>query len=65
MLVNKDERKAVILGHPLWRREEEHLTDRQRQRSGRVTASTGLHDVRFSDLYELDRQPLAVLQQLT
>ena len=28
-------------------------------------ASTGLHDVKFSDLYELDRQPLAVLQQLT
>ena len=59
VLFNKDDRKAVILGHPLWRREEEHLTDIQRQVLAKVVASTGDHTVAFSDLYEIDRQPLA------
>ena len=64
-LVSKAERKAVILGHPLWRRENEHLTNRQRTALNTITGGAGVHDVKFSDLYELDRQPLAVLQQLT
>jgi len=64
-LISKAERKAVILGHPLWRREDEHLTDWQRKALNIITAGTGVNDVGFSDLYELDRQPLAVLQQLT
>ena len=38
---------------------------RQRQALGKVIASTGGQDVWFSDLYELDRQPLAVLGYLT
>ena len=64
-LVNKADRKAVVLGHPLWRREEEHLTTWQRKVLGAVTASTGIQDVALSDLYELDRQPLAVLRLLS
>ena len=65
VLINKDARKAVILGHPLWRRDEEHLTDTQRHVLATVTASTGMHAVELSDLYEMDRQPLAVLRHLT
>jgi DEAD/DEAH box helicase domain-containing protein len=65
VLASKDDGKAVILGHPLWRREEEHLTGWQRSVRDAVTAGTGIAEVTFSDLYELDRQPLAVLQQLT
>jgi DEAD/DEAH box helicase domain-containing protein len=65
VLLNKDSHKAVILGHPLWRREEEHLTDRQRRVLHTVTASMGMRAVGLSDLYEMDRQPLAVLQHLT
>lgn len=64
-LVNKADRKAVILGHPLWRREDEYLTTWQHKAISAVTANTGIQDVRLSDLYELDRQPLAVLQLLT
>jgi len=64
-LISKSERKAVILGHPLWRREDEHLTDQQREARNRLIGASTVHDVKFSDLYELDRQPLAVLQQLT
>lgn len=64
-LVSKDIGKAVILGHPLWRRENEYLTGRQREALNAITGVLGMRDVRFSDLYELDRQPLAVLQQLT
>jgi hypothetical protein len=51
--------------HPLWRRDEEHLTDWQRHVRDTVTASTGVHAVELSDLYEMDRQPLAVLRHLT
>jgi DEAD/DEAH box helicase domain-containing protein len=65
LALNKDDRKAVILGHPLWRRDEEHLTDWQRHVRDTVTASTGVHAVELSDLYEMDRQPLAVLRHLT
>ena len=65
VLINKDASKAVILGHPLWRRDEEHLTDTQRHALATVTASTGTYAVELSDLYEMDRQPLAVLRHLT
>ena len=65
VLINKDARKAVILGHPLWRRDEEHLTDWQRRVLTTVMTSMGMHAVELSDLYEMDRQPLAVLRYLT
>jgi len=65
VLINKEDRKAVILGHPLWRRDENHLTDWQRHVLATVTASMGVHAVELSDLYEMDRQPLAVLRYLT
>ncbi|HET9894975.1 MAG TPA: DEAD/DEAH box helicase [Streptosporangiaceae bacterium] len=65
VLLNDDDHKAVILGHPLWRRDEDHLTDWQRHVLAAVTASTGIHNVALSDLYEMDRQPLAVLRYLT
>ena len=65
VLINKDAQKAVILGHPLWRRDEEHLTDWQRHVKAAVMASTGMYAVELSDLYEMDRQPLAVLRYLT
>jgi DEAD/DEAH box helicase domain-containing protein len=65
MLLNKDNHKAVILGHPLWRREEQHLTVQQRLALHTVTDNMGMRAVGLSDLYEMDRQPLAVLQHLT
>ncbi len=45
VLLNKEDRKAVILGHPLWRRNEVHLTDLQHQVLAAVKASTGIHAV--------------------
>lgn len=65
VLLNEDDHKAVILGHPLWRREEEYLTSRQRKVRDAVATMAGGFSVEFSDLYELDRQPLAVLRRLT
>jgi DEAD/DEAH box helicase domain-containing protein len=64
VLINKADRKAVILGHPLWRRDDEYLTDWQRKALDTLMAKAGVHAVELSDLYELDRQPLAVLQRL-
>lgn len=65
VLLNKEDHKAVVLGHPLWRRDHEHLTAPQRHASTTVTANTDVHHVKYSDLYELDRQPLAILRYLT
>lgn len=64
VLLNKAERKAVILGHPLWRRDEVHRTDWQHRVLATVTDGMSVNAVEFSDLYELDRQPLAVLRYL-
>lgn len=65
ILLSREDRKAVILGHPLWRRDEEHLTDSQRDVLATVAASANVDQVKLSDLYEMDRQPLAVLRNLT
>jgi DEAD/DEAH box helicase domain-containing protein len=65
VLLNQGDHKAVVLGHPLWRREEEYLTNWQRKVRDVVAISSGGYSVEFSDLYELDRQPLAVLRRLT
>ena len=65
VLSNKEDRKAVILGHPLWRRDEDHYTDQQRHAVDIVTTNTDVNTIELSDLYEIDRQPLAVLRYLT
>ena len=65
VLFNKEDRKAVILGHPLWRRDEDHYTDQQRHAVDIVTTNTDVNTIELSDLYEIDRQPLAVLRYLT
>jgi DEAD/DEAH box helicase domain-containing protein len=64
VLLSERDRKAVILGHPLWRREDEHLTPQQVKVLDIVKVRVGPKNVRFSDLYEVDRQPLAVLRHL-
>lgn len=64
VLIGQETGKAVILGHPLWRREEECLTDQQKLVYDALRGMNRIRHVGFSDLYELDRQPLAVLRPL-
>lgn len=64
VLINQDKSKAVILGHPLWRRDPDHLTEQQGLVLEVVERDLGIQSARFSDLYEVDRQPLMVLRGL-
>lgn len=57
-------RRAVVLGHPLWRREPRILNDAQRATDERVQALEA-SAVIWSDPYEVDRLPLAVLRRLS
>lgn len=64
VLVNQESGKAVILGHPLWRHDIEYLTERQALVMDVTEHDLGVPSVTFSDLYEVDRFPLAVLRAL-
>ena len=64
VLLNRSEGKAAVLGHPLWRRDLEHLTERQSLVLDILEGDLGIPHVAFSDLYEVDRLPLAVLRKL-
>jgi DEAD/DEAH box helicase domain-containing protein len=64
VVVNKDTRRGVVLGHPLWRREADHYTDHQRRAVEVAQTNLGLSTVTMSDPYEVDRLPLAVLRKL-
>lgn len=64
VLLSKHLGKAVVIGHPLWRRDEDHLTDQQKLAADTIRNSGRARSVSFSDFYELDRQPLAVLSPL-
>jgi DEAD/DEAH box helicase domain-containing protein len=64
VLLNLSEGKATVLGHPLWRRDLEHLTERQSLVLDILEQDRGIPCVAFSDPYEVDRLPLAVLRKL-
>jgi DEAD/DEAH box helicase domain-containing protein len=64
VLLNMAKGKAVILGHPLWRRDLEHVTEQQSLVMDIVDHDRGVPSITFSDLYEVDRLPLAVLRNL-
>ena len=64
VLLNRSKGKAEVLGHPLWRRDLEHLTERQSLVLDILERDHGIPHVAFSDLYEVDRLPLAVLRNL-
>jgi DEAD/DEAH box helicase domain-containing protein len=64
VLLNPSKSKATVLGHPLWRRDIEHLTERQSLVLDILERDRGISCVAFSDLYEVDRLPLAVLRKL-
>lgn len=64
VLINTDIKRAVVLGHPLWRRELHNLTERQTLLRDVIQTDLAIPAVAMSDPYELSRQPLAVLRRL-
>ena len=57
-------RDGIVIVHPLLRRDEEYVTDQQKLVPDTLSSRVGIQVVSFSDLYELDRQPLAVPLQM-
>jgi DEAD/DEAH box helicase domain-containing protein len=57
--------RAVLLGHPLWRSHPDHYVGAQADCHVTLEDMQGVVSVTASDLYQLDRFPLAVFRQLT
>ncbi len=57
--------RAVTLGHPLWRSQADFFVDAQAEAQVRLEDMSEVTSVLASDLYQLDRFPLAVFRQLT
>lgn len=64
VVLNSRTGTAVAFGHPLWRRESYLLTDLQRTTDQCAKELFTASTVLWSDPYELDRTPLAVLRRL-
>jgi DEAD/DEAH box helicase domain-containing protein len=64
VLINTDIKCAVVLGHPLWRRELDNLTEQQSLALDVIQTDLAIPTVAMSDPYELSRLPLAVLRKL-
>jgi DEAD/DEAH box helicase domain-containing protein len=64
VLLNRGASKAVVLGHPLWRRDPDHFTEQQTLVLDMIEHDLGIRTVSMSDLYEVDRLPLSVLRRL-
>jgi DEAD/DEAH box helicase domain-containing protein len=64
VLTNTDKKRAVVLGHPLWRRELDNLTEQQSLALDAIQTDLAIPTVAMSDPYELSRLPLAVLRKL-
>lgn len=59
VLVNRQSRKGVLLGHPLWRSEPAQFTDQQAEVADILEMDHGLK-VTASDYFALERNPLRV-----
>jgi DEAD/DEAH box helicase domain-containing protein len=64
VLLNRSSGKAVVLGHPLWRREPAWFNEQQALAYDLVQSDWGIPHVEFHDLFELDRMPLRVARAL-
>ncbi len=63
VLAHDQNRRAVILQHPLWRREARLRTAKQERLADWVASQLG-HSLHPGDLFELDRTPMAIARRL-
>ena len=64
-IIRDDRRRAVILGHPLWRHDPRYLDAMQAESLNIAESELGIPSVVFSDLYVIDRTPPRVFELLT
>lgn len=62
-IVRSDRQRGVVIGHPLWRREPEHLNQIQAEALVAVEA-VGINQVTMSDPWVLQRLPAQVFRDL-
>ncbi|GAA4116108.1 DEAD/DEAH box helicase [Knoellia locipacati] len=63
-LAHRDRGKAVLLGHPLWQRDEDYAVDEQIIAIDELEDSLGAHGTTQSDVFEALRKPLSLLRWL-
>ena len=56
--------KAVLLGHPLWRRDPNYAVEDQVLATDLLETEEGYAGVQFVDVFTATRRPLAVLKCL-
>ena len=61
-VANSDSGKAVLIGHPLWHRQEIHATEEQIESLDELADEYGASMVTQSDAYQALRQPLQLLR---
>jgi DEAD/DEAH box helicase domain-containing protein len=62
--VVRTDRRAVVLGHPLWNQTPAHQNSAQRAALNTLRTELGPEGVHLSDLFVLDRTPFSVYQLL-
>lgn len=63
-IVRNDRRRAVVLGHPLWRQDEDHWTEKQSRAHEELRSSLGIPHVEMSDVWVLQRLPSQIFRLL-
>ncbi len=63
VLVNPDKRRAIVLGHPLWRQDRRYLRDEQEEAISNIESKLGF-SIEQGDLFELDRTPMRIALRL-
>lgn len=63
-VANRATGKAVVLGHPLWQRNEDHAVEEQIIAIDEVEASHGSRGVAQSCVFDASRRPLSVIRSL-
>jgi DEAD/DEAH box helicase domain-containing protein len=63
-IVRTDRRSAVILGHPLWRQDRQHLNATQTSAHTTLTSDLQVGHILISDLWVLQRNPARLFHHL-
>lgn len=63
-LTNQDSGRAVMVGHPLWQRDDDYAVEEQIEAFDEIEAGPGRSGVTRSDVFQVLREPLSVLRWL-
>jgi hypothetical protein len=63
-LANRESGRAVMLGHPLWQRDEDMAVEDQILAKDDIEAVHGSNGITQSDVFEVSRHPISLLRWL-